>query len=73
MTIERRPRLSWAVSKRAPDSRVMLAQILRGASSKEAARTLGISPRTVEFHPATILQKLGARNTADLVRRALGE
>jgi two-component system, LuxR family, response regulator FixJ len=56
-----------------PRERVTLAQILRAASSKEAARTLHITPRTVEFHRATILQKLGARNTADLVRRALGE
>ena len=53
--------------------RAVLAQIVRGASSKEAGRLLGISPRTVEFHRANILQKLGAKNTADLVRMALGE
>jgi two-component system response regulator FixJ len=46
---------------------------VRGASNKEAARTLGISPRTVEFHRANVMQKLGAKNTADLVRRLLGE
>jgi DNA-binding CsgD family transcriptional regulator len=56
-----------------PRERVTLAQIVRGASSKEAARTLGISPRTIEFHRANVMQKLGARNTADLVRRVLGE
>jgi DNA-binding CsgD family transcriptional regulator len=50
-----------------------LAQIVRGASNKEAARALGISPRTVEFHRANVMQKLGAKNTADLVRRLLGE
>ncbi len=55
-----------------PRERVALAQIVRGASSKEAARTLGISPRTVEFHRANVMRKLGARNTADLVRRVLG-
>jgi hypothetical protein len=32
---------------------VALAQIVREASSKEAARALGISPRTVEFHRTT--------------------
>jgi DNA-binding CsgD family transcriptional regulator len=53
--------------------RVALAQIVRGASSKEAARMLGISPRTVEFHRANVMRKLGARNTADLVRRVLGD
>jgi DNA-binding CsgD family transcriptional regulator len=43
-----------------PKERVALAQIMRGASSKEAARTLGISPRTVDFHRANLLKKLGA-------------
>jgi DNA-binding CsgD family transcriptional regulator len=56
-----------------PRERVILAQIVRGYSNKEAARTLGISPRTVEFHRANVMQKLGAKNTADLVRRFLGE
>jgi DNA-binding CsgD family transcriptional regulator len=56
-----------------PRERMVLAQIVRGASSKEAARTLGIGPRTIEFHRAHIMQKLGAKNTVDLVRRVLGE
>jgi DNA-binding CsgD family transcriptional regulator len=56
-----------------PRERVALAQIVRGASSKEAARVLGISPRTVEFHRANVMRKLGAKNTADLVRRVLGD
>lgn len=56
-----------------PRERVALAQIVRGASSKEAARMLDISPRTVEFHRANLMRKLGARNTADLVRRVLDD
>jgi len=56
-----------------PKERVALAQIMRGASSKEAARTLGVSPRTVDFHRANLLKKLGARNAADLVNKVLGE
>ena len=51
-----------------PREHAVLAQIVAGASSKEAARGLGISPRTVEFHRANILQKLKAKNTAELVR-----
>jgi DNA-binding CsgD family transcriptional regulator len=53
--------------------RVVLAQIVKGASSKEAARTLAVSARTVESHRANILLKLGAKNTAELVRIVLGE
>ncbi len=46
----------------------VLEQIALGASSKEAGRLLGISPRTIEVHRARILEKLDARNTADLMR-----
>jgi len=56
-----------------PRERVALAQIVRGASSKEAARALGISPRTIEFHRKNIMRKFGARNTVELVLRVLGE
>jgi DNA-binding CsgD family transcriptional regulator len=55
-----------------PRERMTLAQMLRGASYKEAARSLGISPRTVEFHRANIMRKLGAKNTIELVHRVLG-
>jgi DNA-binding CsgD family transcriptional regulator len=56
-----------------PRERATLAQIVTGASSKEAARALGVSPRTVEFHRANIMKKLEAKNSADLVRKVLGE
>ena len=49
----------------------VLNEIAAGASNKEAGRTLGISPRTIEVHRARIMEKLGARNAADLVRIVL--
>lgn len=49
----------------------VLGQITGGASNKEAGRHLGISPRTIEVHRARIMEKLGARNAADLVRIVL--
>jgi PAS domain S-box-containing protein len=51
-----------------PREREVLTQIAAGASSKEAGRQLGISSRTIEIHRARIMEKLGARNAADLVR-----
>jgi len=42
--------------------------IATGASSKEAGQKLGISPRTVDAHRARIMDKLGVKNTAELMR-----
>src|SRR3981081_915702 len=49
-----------------PRERIALAQIIRGASSKEVGRTLGISPRTGDFHRANLLTQLGARRPHSL-------
>jgi FixJ family two-component response regulator len=51
--------------------REVLQLLVSGNSNKEAARSLGISPRTVEVHRARVMQKLGAKNTADLIRIVL--
>ena len=56
-----------------PRERDVLLQITDAASNKEAGRRLGISPRTVEVHRARIMDKLGAKNAADLVRIVLGQ
>jgi FixJ family two-component response regulator len=53
--------------------REVLEQFASGASNKEAGRTLGISPRTIEDHRANIMKKLGARNAADLIRIVMSE
>jgi len=54
-----------------PREREVLELIVDGQSNKEAGRLLGISPRTVEIHRARAMEKLGARNTAEMVRLAL--
>lgn len=56
-----------------PREREVLGQIAGGVSNKEAGRTLGISPRTIEVHRARIMEKLRAKNAADLVRIVLSE
>jgi two-component system response regulator FixJ len=49
----------------------VVAVIAAGNTNKDTARQLGISPRTVELHRYRVVRKLGARNTADLVRIVL--
>jgi len=51
--------------------REVLAQIASGASNKEVGRLLGISPRTVEVYRARVMENLGVRNAAQLVRVVL--
>jgi FixJ family two-component response regulator len=54
-----------------PREREVLQLVTNGQSNKEAGRELGISPRTIEVHRARVMEKLGARNTADLMRIVL--
>jgi two-component system, LuxR family, response regulator FixJ len=42
--------------------------VASGASSREAGLRLKISPRTVDAHRARIMDKLGVKNTAELMR-----
>jgi DNA-binding CsgD family transcriptional regulator len=51
--------------------REVLNLISEGYSNKQGALRMQISPRTFESHRAEAMRKLGARNTADLVRKAL--
>ena len=59
------------LSQPAPREREVLPLISNGQSNKEAGRELGISPRTIEVHRSRVMEKLGARNTADLMRIVL--
>jgi FixJ family two-component response regulator len=51
----------------------VLTQLIAGATNKEVGRQLGISHRTIEIHRARIMEKLGAKNAADLIRIVLSE
>jgi DNA-binding CsgD family transcriptional regulator len=62
------PHLNDALSRR---EETVLDRIVAGEHFKEIARSLGISHRTVESHRQNIRIKLGARNTADIVRIAM--
>jgi DNA-binding NarL/FixJ family response regulator len=49
----------------------ILRQVAQGASSKEIARALSLSIKTVETHRAQIMARLGIRDIAGLVRYAV--
>ena len=51
--------------------REVLKMIAEGKSSKEVADLLFISVRTVERHRANLMDKLGIKKTADLVKYAI--
>ena len=55
-----------------PREREVLECAAQGLHAKEIAATLGTSPRTVEVHKTRIMEKLGVRNVAELVRFSLG-
>lgn len=49
----------------------ILQKIADGKTSQEIADLLFISPRTVDTHRANLIQKLGVKNSAGLVRYAI--
>lgn len=49
--------------------REIAQQLATGATSKRIARTLGISPRTVEAHRGRLMKKLAANTHGELVAR----
>ena len=54
-----------------PREREVFHLIAEGMTTKEIARRLEISVKTAENHRGRVLDKLGMRNTAELVRYAL--
>jgi PAS domain S-box-containing protein len=52
--------------------REIARQLLTGGTSKQIARVLGLSPRTVEAHRARLMKKLGATNHGELLARLVG-
>jgi two-component system response regulator FixJ len=53
-----------------PREQEVMALAITGLTSKEIARKLGLSPRTVEVHRTHVMHKMGAANLAELVNLA---
>ena len=54
-----------------PRQREVLQLVAEGQSAKQIASTLGISPRTVEFHKYQAMEALGLHTNAELVHFAI--
>ena len=53
-----------------PREREVMALVVSGLSSKQIAKKLDLSPRTIEVHRIHVMQKMGAENVVDLVNMA---
>ena len=53
-----------------PREREVMDRVVRGEANKVIALDLGVSQRTVEIHRARVMQKMGVRSLAQLVRMA---
>ncbi len=51
--------------------REILQLVVEGRSAKEIAQTMDLSPRTVEFHKAQIMERLDLQSTAELIKYAI--
>ena len=56
--------------KLTPRQRSVLRLMAEGKSTKDVARSLTLSPKTVEFHRARLMERLGIYDVAGLVRLA---
>ncbi|MCX7693692.1 MULTISPECIES: LuxR C-terminal-related transcriptional regulator [Tepidimonas] len=51
--------------------REVAALVMKGLTAKQAAKALGISPRTVEIYRARLMRKFHAASTVELVQKLL--
>lgn len=63
-----KPKVNVGLTKREQE---VLEQVASGKTNQEVADTLFISVKTVETHKTNILEKLGLKNTAELVKYAI--
>ena len=52
--------------------REIVRQLAAGSSTKEIARSLEVSPRTIDGHRARIMKKVGARSASEMISRLVG-
>jgi two-component system, LuxR family, response regulator FixJ len=68
---DERSSLQAKVAELSPRQVEVMRLVADGFSNKEIAHKLNISPRTVENYRAWVMEKMGAKNLADLVRMVI--
>jgi two-component system response regulator FixJ len=66
-----RAEIEARMAELSPRQREVMQLVAQGFANKEIAQRLNISPRTVENYRAWVMEKMGASNLADLVRKVL--
>jgi DNA-binding NarL/FixJ family response regulator len=69
--LETKPRERPSADRLTSRQREVLQLLAEGHSVKQIAFSLNVSPRTVEFHKYRIMEELGVRTMAELVRSAM--
>lgn len=54
-----------------PREKQVMLGLLAGQSSKEIAKELALSPRTVEFHRAKLMLRYGAKSLVELIQKVI--
>jgi two-component system, LuxR family, response regulator FixJ len=67
-TLARRADVLHRVESLTPREKQVMAMVVDGAANKVIAIDLGLSERTVEIHRAKVMEKMGARSVAHLVK-----
>jgi two-component system response regulator FixJ len=71
-TLARRADVLHRFESLTPREKQVMQLVVDGAANKVIAIDLGLSERTVEIHRAKVMEKMGARSVAHLVRLQMG-
>jgi two-component system response regulator FixJ len=67
-SLARRADVLQRIESLTPREKQVMAMVVDGAANKVIAIDLGLSERTVEIHRAKVMEKMGARSVAHLVK-----
>jgi FixJ family two-component response regulator len=69
--LSQKERIVARIQSLTPREREVLDLLVKGKANKVMAAELGLSQRTVEIHRAHVMEKMGVRSLAQLVRMVL--